>query len=230
MRRGSEGLRRTRIGVVVKSRMSCVRAPGGLRPSLGVTLSMAVALALLAGCSKGTSPQTEPTSFDEIVKTAIAEAEAGGASEAQLALLSQAQLEGEISLETARAATRAGVECITAAGSYALYSEEARGSGLVIPGFSYASDTTEQQAIGDACERKENFWVVQVYATQPSSKAVNDAYLEQQVPVVRSCLEREGYTVPSDATTLEVLNKAADVLSDTKGALNCLYEARIDGF
>jgi len=214
----------------VKSCMSRVRAPGALRSSFRVTLSMVVGCAVLAGCAKATLPQAEPTSFDDIVATAIQEAEAGGASEAQLALLSQAQVDGEISLETARAATRAGVECITAAGSYALYSEEARGSGLVIPGFSYASDTPEQQAIGEGCENNENFWVVAVYAMQPSSRAVNDAYLEQQVPIVRSCLAGEGYTVPSDATTLEVLNQAADVLSDTKGALNCLYEARIDGF
>lgn len=189
-----------------------------------------VGCVVLAGCEAEPAELATSQAIAEVVDPAIVEAEAGGAGEAQLAILRQARAEGELSIEDARAAARAGVTCVTDAGSEANYFEYISDSGLVIPGYSYLGDTPEQEAIGDACAAREDFWVNMVYQTQPSSLEANDAYVEQQAPLVRACLKREGYSIAPDATTIEVLRQALDVRAATGLAVDCLAEAKIGGF
>ena len=133
-------------------------------------------------------------------------------------------------MEDARAVAYAMVSCVEDAGSEALYSEQTTDSGLVRPIVNSLADTPEQMAISDACDTKEHFWVDGAYQMQPVSIALNDAYLDKQVPLVRSCLEREGYAADPEATTHEVLRQALQVKTDTASAVDCLAEAEIDGF
>jgi len=205
------------------------RGGSGAAMGLGALVVAVLAGVVLAGCTEATVP-TEPESFADQIAAAIQEAEAGGASDAQLAILRTAQSEGEISIEDARAATRAAVECVNDAGSSAFYGEHTEGSGLVVPWYSSLADTSEQMAIADACDQREDFWVNMIYQTQPTSQAVNDAFLEQQVPLVRSCLEQNGYTVDPGATTREVLHQAFDVMMDTEPQVDCLTTFGIEGF
>jgi hypothetical protein len=189
-----------------------------------------VGCVVLVGCATESVEEAETESFADQIAIAIAEAEAGGAGDAQLAILRQAQTEGEISIEDARAAARAMVECVNNAGSQASYDERTNESGLVVPGYSALANTDEQQVIADACDAQEAFWINMIYQTQPASVAVNDAYLDQQAPLVRTCLEREGYATDPDATTIELLRQAADARDETDLAVDCLTEAKIDGF
>jgi len=187
----------------------------------------------LAGCS-ATVTATDPTSFADIVAAAIQGAEADEASEAQLALLREAQSEGSMSIEGERAAVRAAVKCINDAGVSAAYADHTMKSGLVVPRYVASVDNAlgldATDAILNACDAQEYFWVDKVYQAQPTSVAVNDAYLDQQAPIVRACLEREGYDTNADATTHELLRQALDVALDTGFSTDCLREAEIDGF
>ncbi len=185
---------------------------------------------VLAGCEAEPADSAVSRAIAEVVDPAIAEAEAGGAGEAQLAVLRQAKAEGELSIEDARAAARAAVKCVADAGSKADYYEWISDSGLVIPGYNYLGDTPEHEAIGETCSFRENFWVNMVYQVQPSSLEANDAYVEQQAPLVRSCMVREGYSIAPDATTVEILRQALDVKMATDSAVDCLAEAKIGGF
>jgi hypothetical protein len=185
---------------------------------------------VLVGC--GTKPvvPTEPASFADQIAATIQEAESGGAGDAQLAILRKAESEGELSLEDVRTATRAAVECVNDAGSLAGYAEVTKGWGLVVPWNRYTADTPEMMAIGEECDVREDYWVGKIYQTQPTSQALNEAFLEQQVPLVRSCLEQNGYTVVPDATTREVLRQAFDVMNDTVPEVNCITTFGIEGW
>lgn len=196
----------------------------------GALVAAMLGCVILAGCDSEPATQAEPESFDTLVASAIDEAKAGGAGEAQLAILERSQSEGEVSLEDARAATRAAVDCINAAGSSATYEEATGKSGLIVPGHSSLANTDEQLALADKCDAQEYWWVFMVYTSQPTSQGLQDAYLEQQVPLVRSCLEKNGHAAPSDATTIEVLRQATDVKTESDGAVDCLAEAKIEGF
>jgi hypothetical protein len=189
-----------------------------------------LACVVLAGCTIESVTPEEPESFDEQIAAVIEQAEAEGAGDAQLAILRQAQVEGVLSIEGARAAARAAVECVNDAGSYAFYDEFTMESGLVVPGYNSAATTSEELAIADACDYQEDRWVNMFYQTQPGSTAANEVYLEQQVPLVRSCLERNGYSVAPDATTSELLSQASQVREDTEWAVDCLAEAEIGSF
>lgn len=197
-------------------------------------LALALACFVASGCGAPVVAPTYPTTFPGIIASALAEAEAGGAGEAQLAILRQAAADGEISIESARAAARAAVQCMSDGGIYAAYHEDGMKSGLVIPGYIAGGGTADQMSAQDvvitACDNRESFWVNSVYQGQPTSVAVNDAYLDQQVPIVRSCLERSGYHTDPDATTHEVLRQALDVAQATSFELNCLGEAEIESF
>ncbi len=88
----------------------------------------------------------------------------------------------------------------------------------------------EQLAIADACSTDLELWVRMAYVMPPTSIAVKDAYLDRQVPLVKTCLDREGYAAGPEASTHEVLRQALHVKTDTASAVDCLAEAKIDGF
>ncbi len=187
-------------------------------------------LALSSCSSEAVAQESAKQDFEILIEELIQSAEDGGAGDAQLAILRDAQAAGFVSIEDARTAARAMVECVKDAGSDAFVADQTMDSGLVVPVYNYLSDTAQQQAIGDACDTREAFWVNGAYQMQPQSLEMNDAYLERQLPVVRSCLEREGYELDADMGAREVLRRAAEVSIDTGSAVDCLSEARISGF
>jgi hypothetical protein len=202
----------------------------GLRLSPAVAAAVA-ALFVLAGCTSDAMAKSEAQrDFADMIAGALQDAEAGGAGEAQLEILRHARLEGVVSMEDDRAAANAMVQCVEDAGSEAFITDQTMQSGVVLPAYNWKSDTPEQAAIGDACDTQEAFWVNGAYQMQPASIALNDAYLDKQLPLVRTCLEREGYAADPEATTHEVLRQALQVKTDTASAVDCLAEAKIDGF
>jgi hypothetical protein len=187
-------------------------------------------LALSSCSSESLAQESAKQDFAFMIEELIQSAEDGGAGDEQLAILRNAQATGFVSIEDARMAARAMVECVKDAGSDAFVADQTMESGIVVPVYNYLADTPQQQAIGDACDTREAFWVNGAYQMQPRSLEMNDAYLERQAPVVRSCLEREGYELDEDMGTREVLRRAAEVSIDTGSAVDCLSEAHITGF
>ncbi|MCB2411461.1 hypothetical protein LGT39_01190 [Demequina sp. TTPB684] len=187
------------------------------------------ASALLAGCTADAGAQGDSAAFADQVAAIIEQAEAGGAGDAQMAILRHAQAEGELSLEDARTAARAAVQCMTEAGVLAGYGESASRSGLVVPEWS------AEAAMGDeeldlairVCDEQEASWVNQLYQTQPSSLAFTEESIEQTAPLVRSCLESNGYPTDPSASPADVIAQALEVDSDTGSAVDCITEAGI---
>lgn len=198
------------------------------RPSFGwVSLIVAAGAALvLSGCGLTVNSEGEEAiDFDERITTALASAQDGGASEAQLEILRDAQVAGIVTLEQARQATFAGIDCIVAGGGYASYFEQVEPSGFVLPNaMTEAPDEKSLEAMEpliDKCVEQESFWVNNIYQLQPTSQDIRDAYLEQQAPIMRECLESNGYATDPEATALELLWQAHQVWRDTNGAVNC---------
>lgn len=200
----------------------------GLRLSPAVAAVVA-ALFVLAGCTTEAGVENDSGGFADQVAASIDQAVAGDASEPQLAILRHAQAGGELSLEDSRMGARAAVECMTEAGLSAIYSASTTEWGSVLPEYAVAwtmgDDTTD--ALIQACDEREDLWVNQLFQTQPSSMALKDAVIERKDPLVRSCLERNGYAPDPDASPAEVIAQAITVDSNAQGAIDCIAEAGI---
>lgn len=187
-----------------------------------------LAMVCLTACAMNapTSPSAE---HDPRLADAVLEAQAQGASEAQLSLLEDAAAVGEVSVEAAKQAMHATVECMQGRGFDAWYVEDVMPSGLVRPTLTFGTAGGGEAAYAE-CETLESYWIDYLYQTQPSSVALRDSYLLRQLPIVVECLEREGVTVPPDESSQETFRKALDVSRSTANGVDCLAEAEISSF
>ncbi len=185
---------------------------------------------LVSGCSTGTGDTLgdggdDPTTFADQVKTAIEQAEAGGASDDQLNILREAQVEGVLTFEQAHSAALATLDCYIEGGGSGRYFENVEESGLVVPMYMALADDdatlTRLEPLMDACGTREGFWVNKLYQLQPVSQATRDAYLRKQGPVIRACLEDHGFATDPLATPEELVQQAMQVNFDTNGATSC---------
>ena len=194
-----------------------------------LTAGALVAVVLCAGCAG--APPTENVPGGPFAE-ALAEAREGGAGPEQLADLEAAAQAQGVSIEMAREAARRAVACMTDAGLSAAYVESTTNSGLVIPGYRVEVSTlTAAESNGDAqisaCDVREAYWINQLLQTQPTSVQMDEEYANQQAPVLRACLERNGVTTEPDATGADLANTSLDVIRESDGDINCLAEAGI---
>lgn len=157
---------------------------------------------------------------------ALANAREGGASAQQLAELEDAEILGEIDLETARAATRRTVKCIQDSGYSAEYADAEVNGGRIVPSFSVETDGEVQ---AQSCEARESYWVLNLFATQASALEADRAYFEQQRPILLACMEENGIDVAADDDIYALLEQALQERM-AGGSFNCLRQAGIDGF
>jgi hypothetical protein len=179
-------------------------------------------------------------SFDIAIAAVIADARAGGASDQQLAVLTEARGLGDLSTESVRESARRAVQCMADARVNATVSETTGASGLVVPGYTAAlgqsAATHEEmdaaQRVVDGCDRREFSWVSSFYQTQPSSQAMTDALLARKAPELRACLERKGKlgVLDQDSTPYEIAQQASLARIETNGDVDCLTEVGIDSF
>lgn len=185
---------------------------GRLVAAFGATL-------LSTGCSQAAAPDGQTSSiFTEV----LAEARAGGANEAQINILEQAEVDGQLSLEDARRAARSAVDCMTEAGLEATYQEEASYSGTPLPG--YLVVTGDDTSSIESCDVSHSLWVGKLHQLQPSSIQANEAYADQQESSLRACLEAEGLEVDENASGSQLANLASSIAQD------CLFEVGIDAW
>lgn len=187
-------------------------------------------LTLSVGCTQAPSPSTATT--DDAFAEALAEAQDGGASEAQLAALQEAAQAGSVTIEAAREAARRAVTCMDGAGLDAQYSETTLGDGLVVPGYLVASSEDEDSAATDVaiddCVTREALWINKVFQLQPSSIQRKEDFANEQEPVLRACLEEHGIATDPDADGVGLANQAADARRDSGGDVDCLHAAGIN--
>lgn len=194
-------------------------------------IAVSVGSLLLSGCSSGPGGQSgtggaDTQSFADQARAAVEQAVVGGAGDNQLAILREAQRTGELTFDQARQAVLATLDCIEAGGGTTSYFEQRDPSGVVVPiGRAEAKDEeslTRLEPMIDQCSTLESFWVNKLYQLQPSSQEVRDAYRDKQAPVIRKCLEDNGYSTDPDATPQELVTQALQVAFDTDNAVTCL--------
>ena len=196
-------------------------------------------IALLAasgvtGCSHAASEDRPwvTQSFNEIADAAIADAQAAGASASQLLLLSEAKRNGEMTYEQVRVAASAAVECINSAGARAELVDVKRSSGLIVPGYDVTIGNlseAETAQVVDLCSPREYRYVTLLYQAQPMARDMLGAYVESQEPVLRRCLESNGWVTDADSSGWELAQQALQAMIDFDGGVDCLSAADIDG-
>jgi hypothetical protein len=183
-----------------------------------------------AGCTTGggdpaAQAAEDVVSFSDRIGGAIEAARDGGAGDAQLGILTRAQEDGVVTFEQAHSAILANIDCYVDGGGTAQYYEQVEPSGLVVPGFLALAEDDEAltrfEPLMEACSAQESFWVNMVYQLQPGSQETRDAYLEAQAPVIRKCLEDNGYSVDPEATPDELVSQAVQVAGETSNSVNC---------
>ncbi len=193
---------------------------------------VAIGSLLLTGCSLGSGNESDADgsdnpSFSERAATAIEGASAGGASDDQLAILREAQATGTVTLDQARQAVLATLDCIVDGGGSASYSEQREPSGLIVPtGMALAKDEeslTRLEPVIEGCMNRESFWVNNLYQMQPVSQELRDAYDASQAPAIRQCLEDHGYATDPKATPGELISQAVNVSIETGNAVDCYH-------
>ena len=191
---------------------------------------MFLGCAMLAGCTVESPAPEHVAAFSEVIEVAIQEAVAGGAGETQLTILRQAQEDGSLTFEDTRAAARSAVDCMNASGFSATYGEQKNDSGLIVPEYTAGFDAGQDISGIDRCDQQEFLWVNMVYQTQPSAVEKTDARLAQQAPVIRKCMEDNGYTTDPSSSPRDLARQASKVAQESNGAVDCLTEAGISGF
>ena len=146
--------------------------------------------------------------FHESVVQALDEAGAGGADEAQLAILNAALTTDAIAFEDAQQALYDYRDCL-------------EGSGLALVGlkvvddggfkrFDYGVSLGEADvadangAVADACYAKTYQWVDMLYQTQPAGMRAQDAKFDAALPALIACLKDVGVPVDEKSPADEV--------------------------
>lgn len=200
------------------------------------TLPQAIVLGalLLTGCNSAPEEASSPwlvEPYSELAEQAIEDAIAGGAGPQQIELLKRSLEDGEMTLESARTATRNVIDCFTDLGGIVEYTEETSASGLTRPRYSvgFDEDLGESQisTIVRECEVREVAWVNKVYQLQPLARELLGRYVMAQEPVLRTCLEREGVATDPEATGWELAQLALDIAIESEFKTDCLSEADI---
>lgn len=207
--------------------------------SRGARLALLAALPLLVGACSGGNSDDGSQDFTSRVDAAIAEAESHGASSRQLEQLRMAREKGSVSLDDARTAALAAIECMGAAGIQAQYSEIDDGSGVLIPSYLASLAGQDQDAASeliDACSRQEQQWISMIYQLQPSTQAVRDEGLIRALPAIRECLATHGVTVDDQATPDEVVRISGELMQSTideggdAARVDCLAESGVTNY
>lgn len=202
-----------------------------LRPLIALTSLVAL---WLVGCNAtGSPPSGDDPGFEALADKYLQEARAGGASGDQVALILDAQRNGEVSLEVMRAATYATVDCALTGGLDAEYTELVSADGWITPGvtYSYATGTIDEDVVDGlvaACETLEFEWIFKFYETQPRAVEASNTYLNTREGPLRACLESHGESTDQAATGTQLAAQALELLSESEGEINCLEESGVD--
>lgn len=202
-----------------------------LRQSALLGLMTIAALASGAACSSDTTSETPEAS---IFAEALAEAKAEGSGPEQIAALEAAQAAGGLSIEAAREAARRTITCLTEAGIKAEPADLPMAGGVSAPGYHVALQGSSIDEATNAsiksCEERESWWINQVFQMQPVSVQRNEDFANQQVDVLRACLEDKGITTDPHATGVDLANQAAELRNGSDGKDDCLSAAGINAW
>lgn len=204
------------------------------------TLLVCAATLAVAGCSGSQgvpSPDVTADEFSAIAASALEDARASGASEAQLALIEGVVASGEVTFADVQESLDATFACFESAGIR--YEEHAPvdDQGILYP--SYAFEGGDKTAVADACIHDYSDYVEVLYMRQPAAVEARDAAFTGAMPALIECLRGLGHEVDDDITADELKEwfrleavemstaKNDDAYEDT---FRCVGKAGIDGW
>ncbi len=197
-------------------------------------------LLLCVACTQDPGTSNSAETFDRELNQVIESATAGGASDHQIAILTQAREAGALSTEAVRQARSNALNCMSDLGLTAYPAELTLDNGLELPGYTVQlgavsaseSELNAAEEVVDACDLKEFSWVNDFYQLQPVAREMTDTMLERKAPDLRACMEREGVMggLGDDATPRELAEQAAYARFEMPGTADCLGKAGVGGF
>ncbi|MDE0573912.1 hypothetical protein ON058_10865 [Demequina sp. B12] len=180
-------------------------------------------------CSPAASDAAADPDFAAYIDELLEEAHNEGASAQQIDILEQAKADGELTYEMALEANRNVVACLADVEIEAHVVEETTNYGLTIPGYAaQLGDGSSEESV-TVCDQSEVYWTGQAYQLQPSSEALQSAYIAKQRPLVEACLTREGAEFDPNLNDQDLLVFALEYM-DEHGTADCAFEAEIYGF
>jgi hypothetical protein len=206
---------------------------------------------IVAGCSGGPAPNAQPTdeagiAYHDTLVRARAEAELGGADEAQLAILDEALATNEITFEQEQQVVNAFGACLESGGFALVDLRVTDEGGFKLLRYAVRAGDDDTTTVMDECEVRTLRWVDYLYQTQPAAIRAQDATFEQALPGLITCLQAGGVPVDDGSPADEVkqvmlayMNESIPESSDSTGGnparepdavSSCLMGAGLEGF
>lgn len=193
-----------------------------LRPRVapGAALVAAFVVGLGACASTDSGPGPEAT-VAAVYSELIEQAEAGGAGDAQLEALREAERTGELSFETVNGLVQESLDCMAGAGISSEWWEPSEPvPGYKAPAYSFsatADGMTEDQtlAIADGCLYEHSYWAEMGRRDPRAFREEFDEQLREELPRVLECLTEHGVEVDDDATLDEIRQASAELSIET---------------
>lgn len=182
-----------------------------------VVVGIAASAILLVGC--GSAGEPKPTDEQQIggPESVLEEAEAGGASQDQLEVISTGP---EITFTDYEQAVSRSVSCMKDAGIDVIGSDvrDYRGFPEIRYSFAAASEgrsDEETREVADACMNTHSRWIEMLYQTSPSSIEAVEARFAPYREALVGCLEEQGAELEGDLIRDELVTLSYDTLERT---------------
>ena len=222
LRTGLGGHRGSQLAQTKPLTLSTVGPPRAITKLTTSVSKLAVSVAVLAALTACSSNSSRTEATPSVFEVAIVDARAGGASEAQIALLERLAEVGNVEIDDVREALEGTYACLDAAGI--LHTEEIQSdaSGLeYVVYFMQTPVSADQEAavaISDECTNANSRYVEDLYHEQPRAVALEDKYMETVVvPAFIECDKSYGVPVDEDATGAQRWDDAMAVVAASPG-------------
>jgi hypothetical protein len=204
------------------------------------TLAAFAGLAILGGCASSTPSPSRSVAVDDfaaVAQSALGDAQASGASTAQLALIERALAHGEVTFSDVQEAVDATIECFEAAGIRYKEFAPVDDHGILYP--SYAFEGEQETAVADECIHTNSDYIEMLYMRQPAAMEARDAAFLVAMPLLIDCLEGLGHDIDDDITPdelkewfrLAAVEMASSDTNDRQAdTFRCVGKAGIDGW
>jgi hypothetical protein len=189
------------------------------RRTAAVAVAIATLLTLTACATRLPLAASSTPPFSEVYAVILAEAQAGGASDEQMAEI-ETYIDGRaVPFSVVKGALERTFSCFDASGlEYEDLTQETypgffKYNYKVRPKVGTADDATA--VVANECQDREVSFIGSLYENQPGILAARDQHFEQQRLELIACLRAHGEIVDDDATSDEISKLGVKVFAET---------------
>ena len=185
--------------------MEFARNARSFRRALARLSFVGIALCVSACSTSGeVVAPTEDPAFTRLLASTVEEAQSGGASDAQLALLDEASKIGLVSPEIMKQAIGNVADCVTAVGLGFEWGEPTGPSSLPFFNYGISVPTDVDESLMRECDAREVVFVSQLCQLQPAMERARRELIAGHLDAVVECLQEAGVAIDDDATVDEI--------------------------